>query len=139
MKSQENINLEVTQDGLRFAGIYSLKIVDNNARKRVFASLVILNSLADFFMKQNLNVSNAKNLYKASKLSEEFEIADLYVNNWRIDIRLAMSDECFYIPKTHFENEILPDFYVVATIDKSLKKPQFIGYVSPQDLHTTRF
>ena len=139
MKSEENINLEVTQDGLRFAGIYSLKIVDKNARKRVFASLVILNSLANFFRKQNLNVLNTKNIYKASKLCEEFEITDLYVNNWRIDVRLAMPGDYFYIPKTHYDNEILPDFYVVATIDKELKKPQFIGYVAPKDLHTTPF
>ena len=139
MKSQDNISLEVTQDGLRFAGIYSLKIADKNARKRVFASLVILNSLADFLTKQNLNVSNTKNLYKASKICEEFEITDLYVNNWRIDIRLAMPGDYFYIPKSHYDDEILPDFYVVATIDKELKNPKFIGYVSPNDLHATSF
>lgn len=139
MKSEENINLEVTQDGLRFAGIYSLKVVDKNARKRVFASLVILNSLADFFMKQNLNVSSTKSLYKASKFCEEFEITDLYVNNWRIDIRLAMPGDYFYIPKAHYENEILPDFYVVATIDKELKNPQFFGYISPKNLKTVPF
>lgn len=139
MKSQDNISLEVTQDGLRFAGIYSLKIADKNARKRVFASLVILNSLADFLEKQNLNVSNTKNLYKASKICEEFEITDLYVNNWRIDVRLAMPGDYFYIPKSHYDDEILPDFYVVATIDKELKNPKFIGYVSPNDLHATSF
>ena len=139
MKSQDNISLEVTQDGLRFAGIYSLKIADKNARKRVFASLVILNSLAVFLEKQNLNVSNTKNLYKASKICEEFEITDLYVNNWRIDIRLAMPGDYFYIPKSHYDDEILPDFYVVATIDKELKNPKFIGYVSPNDLHATSF
>ena len=139
MKTQDNISLEVTQDGLRFAGIYSLKIADKNARKRVFASLVILNSLAVFLEKQNLNVSNTKNLYKASKICEEFEITDLYVNNWRIDIRLAMPGDYFYIPKSHYDDEILPDFYVVATIDKELKNPKFIGYVSPNDLHATSF
>ncbi len=135
MKSQENIDLEVTQDGLRFAGIYSLKITEKNERKRAFASLVILNSLTDFFMKQGLNASSTKSLYKASKFSEEFEITDLYVNNWRLDIRLATPDDYFYIPKSHYENEILPDFYVIATIDKELKKPQFIGYVSPKKLN----
>ena len=139
MKSQENIDLEVTQDGLRFAGIYSLKINDANERKRAFASLVILSSIANFFMKQGLSVSGTKSLYKASKLSEEFEITDLYVNNWRLDIRLAMPGDYFYIPKSHYENEILPDYYIVATIDKDLKKPEFIGYVSPKELKTTTY
>ena len=139
MKSQENIDLQVTQDGLRFAGIYSLKIENANERRRAFASLVILSSLADFFMKQSLIVAGTKSLYKASKLSEEFEITDLYVNNWRLDIRLAMPGDFFYIPKSHFENEIQPDFYIVATIDKDLKKPEFFGYVSPKNLNKTSY
>ena len=75
MKSKENIDLKVTQDGLRFSGIYSLKIKDINNRKRMYASLVIINSLANFFIQQNLKVSNTKNIYKVAKLSEEFEMA----------------------------------------------------------------
>ncbi|MBR6163453.1 energy transducer TonB [bacterium] len=139
MKSEENIDLKVTQDGLRFSGIYSLKIKDTNNRKRMYASLVIINSLANFFMQQHLKVSNTKNIYKVAKLSEEYEITDLYVNNWRIDVRLAMPGECFYIPVSHFENEILPDFYLVATIDKNLQTPQFIGYVSPKNLKYEKY
>ena len=139
MKSEENIDLKVTQDGLRFSGIYSLKIKNAENRKRMYASLVIINSLADFFLQQHLKVSNTKNIYKVSKLCEEFEITDLYVNNWRLDIRLAMPDDSFYIPISHFENEILPDFYVVAAIDKDLQTPKFIGYVSPKNLKCEKY
>ena len=126
------IELNVDNKAHSFARIYSSMIEDEFQRKRAYASIVALYALANTIEKSNENVQKSMTLFRHPKLNEEFEFADFYVNNWHIDVRVLVDGDAFLLPKKHFDNNILPDFYAIVKVDKTLNTASLLGFVNPK-------
>jgi len=129
--------LTITQDSLKYAGIIASKIKDVKQRKRAYASIVAVDSFSDELARQGFKVNINKNLFKIALINEEFEIADIYCNDWKLDVRVS-SDDYVLIPKTHFKYDIAADFYVVIKMDKVLKRALLVGYIHKDDISKTK-
>ncbi len=137
MKLSGNTELKITNDALKYAKIISSPIDDEKQRKRAFASIVALDAFADFLVTQGITVNISKSLFKIAPLNAEYEISDVYYNNWKFDIRIVTDEDFVTIPKSHYKNDITPDMYVILKVEKNLSKARLLGYIEPQNVDKT--
>lgn len=121
--------LNITNDAVKYAKIISSAIEDAVQRKRAFASIVALDTFADFLLTKGVKVNISKNLFKIAPINAEFEISDIYHNGWKIDVRVVGDDDILTIPQKHFKAGITADFYVAIKVDKEFGNAVVLGYV----------
>ncbi len=119
-----------------YARIYSSLIKEQYQRKRANAAIMSLFALASFLKKfADVKVQNSMTMYRTPFLCEQFEIADFYVNNYHIDVRITNDDNFVLIPSVHYENSIVPDFYAVISVDILLKKAELTGFINTSQIN----
>ena len=80
------------------------------------------------------NIINCKtyNLHSIHKILEELDISDIMLSNIHIDVRVVFDENLIFIPKSHFEYDILPDIYLVLNISEDHAHAKFLGFFEPQ-------
>ena len=122
------MELNINDKAHSYAKIYASLLKDEYQRKRAYASLVALYALIDALEKTDNNVQKAMTLFRNPVLNEQYEISDLYINNWHIDVRVMTDGDAVLVPKSHYDNDIIPDFYAVVKVDKTLEKAELLGF-----------
>ncbi len=120
--------LNVDEKAQSYAGIYASLINDEMQRKRAYASIVALYSLIYELETLDIDIQKSMTLFRNPTINQQYEIADLYVNNWHIDVRVVTEGNGFLVPKSHFDVDIVPDFYAVVRVDNSLKTAELLGF-----------
>lgn len=129
MEALRKEELNITNDAIKYARIIAAAIEDDIQRKRAFASIIALDTFADYLVTKGISVNISKNLFKIAPVNAEFEIADIYYNGWKLDVRVVGDDNILTIPQVHFKTGITADFYVAVKVDKELKNAVIIGYL----------
>lgn len=133
------LTLNVEGKAHNYAKIYAALLTDEFQRKRAYASIVALYALVNALEKTDLNIQKSMTLFRNPRLNEQYEISDLYVNNHHIDVRVIVDGTAVLLPKTHFENNILPDFYAVVKVDKTLQSAALMGFLKTDGIKTEPF
>ncbi len=120
--------LNVDEKAHGYAKIYAALLRDELQRKRAYASIVALYSLIGHLEKTDNDIQKSMTLFRNPVLNEQYEIADVYVNNWHIDVRVVTEGNGFLVPKAHLDNDIVPDFYAVVRMDNQLKTAELLGF-----------
>lgn len=81
---------------------------------------------------ENISTSKTYNLHSVHKILEEFDISDIMLNNIHIDVRVVFDENQIFIPKSHFEYDILPDIYFVFLLAKDSSHVKFLGFFEPK-------
>ena len=131
--------LNVDEKAHSYAKIYAALLKDELQRKRAYASIVALYSLINELEKTDNDVQKAMTLFRNPILNEQYEIADVYVNNWHIDVRIVTEGNAFLVPKSHLDNDIVPDFYAVIRVDNQLKTAELLGFADTAVLEKEPF
>lgn len=134
MKTLKKSKFNITKKSIDSATVVASNFEQEHSRKRVFASVAILGALSSYFGKQEIEIDAADNLYKVAKFNEQFEIADFYCENRRIDLRICFEGEFVSIPKIHFEQDLTPALYLAVQTDSELNKAELIGFINPAAL-----
>ncbi len=127
MMSLSTIKLDLEKKSYGYAKIYASLIKDEFQRKRAYASLVALYAFLNLIERTPFNIQKAMTLFRNPLLNEKFELSDIYVNNWHLDVRIVVGGNAFLVPKSHLDNGLLPDFYIVVRVDKTLENAELIG------------
>ena len=85
-----------------------------------------------YLVSENIDVSDAKNLHSIKKILEEMDIADVMLSNIHIDVRVVFDENVIFIPKSHFEYDILPDIYLVFNLSQDRSYVKFLGFFEPK-------
>ena len=133
MSTIETIKLNIDEKAYSYAKIYASLLNDEYQRKRAYASIVALFAFLNKLEQTPYNVQKAMTLFRNPILNEQYEITDVYVNNWHLDVRVIIDGNAFLVPKLHFEEDVLPDYYVVVKVDKELKNAELVGIYNPND------
>lgn len=128
MTARSLTELNIDEKAYSYARIYSSLLKDEYQRKRAYASLVALYALINSLEKTDLEIQKSMTLFRNPVLNEQYEISDVYVNNWHIDVRVVTEGDGFLVPKSHYDSDIVPDFYAVVKVDKSLKHAELVGF-----------
>ena len=139
MTTAENIKLDLNEKAHSYAKIYASLLTDEFQRKRAYASLVALYALIDVLEQTPYSVQKAMTLFRNPQLNEQYEISDLYVNGWHIDVRVVTGGDAVLLPKIHYESDIVPDYYVVVKVDSSLKNAEILGAVEAKNVEKEAF
>lgn len=135
MKSSDVIKLQVNETSHNYAKIYATMLTNEFRRKRAYASIVALNALALYMETTSYTVQKSMTLYRNPMLNEQYEINDVYINNYHIDVRVFINGENVLLPKIHFDKELQPDFYAIVKIDKSLRNADLVGFVDVNNVN----
>lgn len=139
MTMLKSMDLNINEKAIGYARIYSSLIKDEFQRKRAYASIIGIYALIDALEKTDNDIQKNMTLFRNAKLNELYEIADFYINNWHIDVRIAGEGSNVLIPRAHFDNNILPDFYAVIKLDKNLKHAVLIGFADTASINKQPF
>lgn len=110
-------------------------IEDPILRKRLFIYANVIETLADFMTTVGFAASTKESLYKNIPIAERFDIADFYIGNARVDVRIIDNTaNVVLIPKSHQELGIEPDVYIVVKIDDALKSIDVVGFIPSEQI-----
>ena len=110
-------------------------IEDAVLRKRLFVYANVIESVADYLSTIGFSTSTKSSLYKLLPVSKLFDIADFYVGNARVDIRIIDNiTDAVLIPKTHKEYGIEPDIYIAVKVDNMLKSLDIVGFIPTNEI-----
>lgn len=126
-------NIEIDKNLREMAKNTAARIENAQERKRAFALATGALALAKALQSDGFGVSFKHSLFKVPSFAGNFELADLYIGNVRIDVRVTFDNENFYIPKTHKKYDAAPDLYVVVKMEKNLSKMSIEGFVFPKE------
>lgn len=126
-------NIEIDKNLREMAKNTAARIENAQERKRAYALATGALALAKALQSDGFGVSFKHSLFKVPSFAGNFELADLYIGNVRIDVRVTFDNENFYIPKTHKKYVAAPDLYVVVKMEKNLSKMSIEGFVFPKE------
>ena len=125
-----NLNKNIIES----AKISACKINDKKARIRAFALNVAANATAQYLDNKGLQSDTSISLYKIPSFEQDFEVADVYVKGFRLDVRISFDGQTFTIPKLHEKYSVQPLAYIVVKLDKKIEKIEFLGFVPTEGL-----
>ena len=113
-------------------------IPDSERRNKAVANVIAAKIAAEYFDSSNYDVDTQTGLHNIAPISEQYEIADLYVNEAYIDVRVYFSDEEMSVPKVHFDADILPVVYMFVKLSSDLKEASVTGFLYPESVDKTK-
>lgn len=138
MTTTNNLTLKIDEKIQNYAKIYASLLSDEYQRKRAYASLVALYAFVDI-LEPSYNVQKSMTLFRNPQINEQYEIADIYVNGWHIDVRVVTGGDAVLIPKIHYDSDIVPDYYVVVKVDSTLQNAELIGAIDAKNVEKEAF
>lgn len=60
------------------------------------------------------------------------DISDIMLPNIHIDVRVVFDENVIFIPKSHFEYNLVPDIYLVFNLAKDFTHVKFLGFFEPK-------
>ena len=110
------------------ANAFAHKDVKNRAYINTLGAELALKYLAS----EDIDVSNIHNIHSIKKILEELDISDIMLPNIHIDVRVVFDENAIFIPKAHFEYNLVPDIYLVFYLAKDLSHVKFLGFFDPK-------
>ena len=110
------------------ANAFAHKDIKNRAYINTLGADLALKYLAS----ENIDVSNIYNIHSIKKILEEIDISDIMLPNIHIDVRVVFDENAIFIPKSHFEYNLVPDIYLVLHLAKDFSNVKFLGFFEPK-------
>lgn len=133
-KKDSVINIE--EDDLQDAKLSTIDFVDKTTRKRAFLNILGARLAMKMLFSQKIEATNLYSLYTIHNVLEELDIADIYFNGIKIDVRMVFDKEEIFIPKSHFELDLLPDLYLIFDLAQDFSGVECLGFFEPKTLNT---
>lgn len=126
--------IKINDEQAAYAKKISSKMSDSKSRRKGMIDLLGIMCAAECFKMYGFKVNALRGLHNIAEILEEFEINDIYVNNYRIDVIVQFKDERIRIPLGHKNYDCAPDFYVVVRLSERLKEASIVGFFKPSQV-----
>ena len=117
-------NFLIEEREIEFAQNICKLISDANTRNRAVANAFGARIAEKFFDKNSYKVDNISGLH--------------YINNSYIDVRLFFNEDELSVPKSHFDNNLLPVAYMFVRITPDLSNATVTGFIASENVDTTQ-
>ncbi len=101
-------------------------------RTRAYVNALGVELAMKYLAQENICVSNIYNIHNINKIRENFDIADIMLPNIHIDVRVVYDENVIFIPKSHFEYNLVPDIYLVFKMAEENTHVEFLGFFEPK-------
>jgi len=126
--------IEIENNILENAKISACKIKNKETRIRTYALNIAANITAKYLNNIGLECETNISLYKTAPFAENFELADIYVKGFRLDVRISFDGKTYTIPKTHEKYGATPLAYIVIKLNENLTNAEFLGFLPTENL-----
>ena len=106
--------------------------VEQELNARTYVNALGAELAMKYFAQIGINTTNIYNIHCISKFREEFDIADVMLPNIHIDVRMVYNSDEIFIPKSHFEYNLIPDIYLVFEYTNDPTYATLLGYFEPK-------
>lgn len=114
------------------AAILTKGLMNEEVKNRAFINALGAELGLKYLALENINNSKTYNLHNVHRLLEEFDISDIMLSNIHLDVRVIFDENQIFIPKSHFEYDILPDIYLVFLLTEDTSHVKFLGFFEPK-------
>lgn len=131
MAGQETL-IYIDENDQLDAGISAKNYAKEDTQNRAYYNTLGAKLVKKYLASENVDVSNIFNIHTSRKILEELDISDVMLENIHIDVRVVFNENFIFIPKSHFDYEILPDIYLVLMMSNDKKYMKFLGFFEPK-------
>ena len=117
------------------AEFMSRNFVNKELKNRAYLNALGAELVTKYLISEGIKVNNVHNLHSISKVLESVDIADILLPNIHLDVRVVFNEKHIFIPKSHFELDLVPDAYVVLKLDEEFKHVELLGYFKPSQIN----
>lgn len=126
--------IKITKEDLKDAKLSA--VGDNDiAQKRAFINVLGARLAMKMLFEEKIEANNVYSLYTIQNILKRFNIADIYCNNLKIDVRIIFNREEIFFPKEQYENELTPDLYLVLELKPDFSVAEFLGSIEPSKIN----
>ena len=133
-KKQEAL-IYIEKDNITEAEFMSKSFVNRGIKNRAYINALGAELVMKYLVSEGFNIEELHNIHSISKVHEKIDIADVLLPNIHIDVRVVFDDNQIFIPKSHFDLEIVPDIYLVLKLDEEFDHAEFLGYFKPEQIN----
>ena len=112
----------------------AIKLSSEEIRKRVLVLSAAAMSVSDLLDDGDLKLKHKNSLFKISSLDEIVEIADLYSDDIRVDVRVIFDGNTFFVPKSHEKFFVNPEIYLVVRMTQDAENIEPVGFIEASEL-----
>lgn len=117
------------------AEFMSRNFVNKELKNRAYLNALGAELVTKYLTSEGIKFNNVHNLHSISKVLESVDIADILLPNIHLDVRVVFNEKHIFIPKSHFELDLVPDAYVVLKLDEEFKHVELLGYFKPSQIN----
>ncbi len=129
-------NFLIEEKDLELAQEICRTIQDAGVRNRAIANAIAANIAPKFFESENADFESG--LHNIANVLNDIDIADIYINNGYIDVRVFFNEEEFGVPKSHFDNNLTPAAYMFIKVTEDLSGATVVGFILPENIDTSK-
>lgn len=126
--------IKIAEEDLKDAKLSSIDFTEENVKKRAFIDVLGARLAMKLLFSQKIQANNIYSLYTIHNVLEELDMADIYYQGIKIDVRLVFDKNEIFIPKQHYEYDLLPDLYLILCIKDNLSSAECLGFFEPKHL-----
>lgn len=136
MKLFEKKNfVKIEKEDLKDAKLSSAGFSDETTQKRAFVDVLGARLAIKMLFSKKIEANNVYSLYTIQNVLKDLDIADIYYSGIKIDVRLVFNREEIFVPKSHFQHDLLPDVYLILELKQDFSGAEFIGFFEPKNLN----
>jgi len=109
-------------------------ISNDNLRSRAVANVLAAKLAESYFSSKNYDTDAETGLHNIPKITENLDIADIYVNGSYVDVRLYFSSNEISVPKYHFDLNVNPVVYMFIQLSSDLSNYKVTGFIRPEHI-----
>lgn len=114
------------------ARVLAQSFAKNDVKSRAYVNALGAELGMKYLSLENINNQRLYNMHSVRKVLEEFDISDIMLANIHIDVRVVFDENYIFVPKSHFEYDILPDIYFVMQLAEDHSHATFLGFFEPK-------
>lgn len=122
----------IEENDKKEARILTQSFANSETKSRAYINALGAELGMKYLALENINSSKTYNLHSIHKILEELDISDIMLSNIHIDVRVVFDENLIFIPKSHFEYDILPDIYLVLNLSEDHAHAKFLGFFEPK-------
>lgn len=130
-----NDNFLIEESDLELAKDICKTLDDSDIRNRAVANALAADIASKYFTEVEVDTSSG--IHKIAQVLNDLDIADVYVKDTYIDVRLYFENSELCIPKSHFDRNILPVAYMFIKLDETLSNGLVTGFMLPTSVDKT--
>ncbi|MBS5801729.1 MAG: DUF1822 family protein [Brachyspira sp.] len=132
MGMEQETLIYIEENDKKEARILTQSFANAETKSRAYINALGAGLGMKYLALENINNGKTYNLHSIHKILEEMDISDIMLSNIHIDVRVIFDENLIFIPKSHFEYDILPDIYLVLNLSEDHAHAKFLGFFEPK-------